>query len=279
MNEAKNLIYKWHEVVGSDDPLLLENIISEDAIFSSPVVFTPMEGKKITMMYLSAAGQSFNMEKFKYTKEIHDGLNSVLEFETYIDDISDLSTASTTIDLQTIANNNGGIDGDLGYANYSSEVSGVISFAGGIHNINWIDENDEPLVSIHGNNDGTVDYNCATVLGGSTPVNLSLCGSGEMHPRAESVNIINDHLLLNGSDHDWFNSGNGDSRFLDALDFTTDFLFPLLPCNQSTFTINQGLIKKEKIQSLDLLGRKNQNTNLLINIFDDGTTSKQIIIE
>ena len=28
------------------------------------------------------------MEKFKYTKEIHDGLNSVLEFETYIDDIS-----------------------------------------------------------------------------------------------------------------------------------------------------------------------------------------------
>ncbi len=197
----------------------------------------------------------------------------------YIDDISDLSTASTTIDLQTIANNNGGIDGDLGYANYSSEVSGVISFAGGIHNINWIDENDEPLVSIHGNNDGTVDYNCATVLGGSTPVNLSLCGSGEMHPRAESVNIINDHLLLNGSDHDWFNSGNGDSRFLDALDFTTDFLFPLLPCNQSTFTINQGLIKQEEIQSLDLLGRKNQNTKLLINIFNDGTTSKQIIVE
>ena len=64
-----------------------ENIISDDAIFSSPVVFTPMEGKKITMMYLSAAGQSFNMEKFKYTKEIHDGLNSVLEFETDIDGI------------------------------------------------------------------------------------------------------------------------------------------------------------------------------------------------
>ena len=88
MNEAKNLIHKWHEVVGNDDHFLLENIISDDAIFSSPVVFTPMEGKKITMMYLSAAGQSVNMKKFKYTKEIHDGLNSVLEFETYIDDIS-----------------------------------------------------------------------------------------------------------------------------------------------------------------------------------------------
>ena len=88
MNTAKDLIQKWHQVLKNDDQGLLENLIADDAIFSSPVVFTPMEGKEITMMYLSAAGQSFNMEKFKYTKEIHDGMNSVLEFETYIDDIS-----------------------------------------------------------------------------------------------------------------------------------------------------------------------------------------------
>ncbi len=88
MTLAKDLIHKWHEVVGSDNLNLLDKIIAEDAVFSSPVVFTPMEGKEITMMYLHAAGDSFNMEKFKYTKEIHDGMNSVLEFETYIDDIS-----------------------------------------------------------------------------------------------------------------------------------------------------------------------------------------------
>ena len=88
MNTAKDLIQKWHEVLKNDNQGLLENLIADDAVFSSPVVFTPMEGKEITMMYLSAAGQSFNMEKFQYTKEIHDGMNSVLEFETYIDDIS-----------------------------------------------------------------------------------------------------------------------------------------------------------------------------------------------
>ena len=88
MTQAKNLIHKWHEVINSDDMNTLDNIIAEEAVFSSPVVFTPMEGKEITMMYLHAAGQSFNMEKFRYTKEIHDGMNSVLEFETYIDDIS-----------------------------------------------------------------------------------------------------------------------------------------------------------------------------------------------
>ena len=88
MSKAKNLIHKWHEVIESDDLEMLDEIIADDAVFSSPVVFKPMEGKEITMMYLHAAGQSFNMEKFKYTREIHDDMNSVLEFETYIDDIS-----------------------------------------------------------------------------------------------------------------------------------------------------------------------------------------------
>ena len=88
MSIAKNLIHKWHEVIESDDLKMLDEIIADDAVFSSPVVFKPMEGKEMTMMYLHAAGQSFNMEKFKYTKEIHDDMNSVLEFETYIDDIS-----------------------------------------------------------------------------------------------------------------------------------------------------------------------------------------------
>ena len=88
MSKAKNLIHRWHEVIESDDLKMLDKIIADDAVFSSPVVFKPMEGKEITMMYLHATGQSFNMEKFKYTKEIHDDMNSVLEFETYIDDIS-----------------------------------------------------------------------------------------------------------------------------------------------------------------------------------------------
>ena len=88
MIKARELIYKWHEVMKNSELELLDEIIADDATFSSPVVFKPMLGKEITMMYLSAAGQSFNMEKFQYTKEIHDGMNSVLEFETYIDEIS-----------------------------------------------------------------------------------------------------------------------------------------------------------------------------------------------
>ena len=88
MDNAKSLIKKWHKVIKTDNLELLNDIIADNAIFSSPVVFKPMEGKEITMMYLNAAGESFNMEKFEYTREIHDGMNSVLEFETYIDEVS-----------------------------------------------------------------------------------------------------------------------------------------------------------------------------------------------
>ena len=88
MSNAANYIKKWHEVILEGKMELLDNLLNDNATFYSPVVFKPLEGKQITMMYLHAAGKSFNMEKFKYTKEIHDGMNSVLEFETYIDDIA-----------------------------------------------------------------------------------------------------------------------------------------------------------------------------------------------
>ncbi|MBT5354889.1 MAG: alpha/beta hydrolase, partial [Flavobacteriales bacterium] len=78
----------------------------------------------------------------------------------YIDSISDLPTSP--IDVQAIVNNVGGsygLEGDAGNYGYSSDISGVISFAGGINDVNWIDANDEPLVSIQGTSDLTVNYN------------------------------------------------------------------------------------------------------------------------
>jgi len=88
MSNASNYIKKWHQVMLEGKMELLDSLLHENATFYSPVVFKPLEGKEITKMYLSAAGLSFNMDSFKYTKEINDGNHSVLEFETTIDDIS-----------------------------------------------------------------------------------------------------------------------------------------------------------------------------------------------
>ena len=158
----------------------------------------------------------------------------------YIDQISDLPTSP--IDVQDLVNSIGGtLEGDAGNDGYSSEIHGVISFAGGINDLNWIDANDEPLVCIQGDNDGTVSYNCAPGLGLSSV--LTLCGTGEMQPQADLVGITNDALTYFGEDHNWAASGSGNALFDTAVQFAVDFLYPLLPCNN--ITSNNELNQKE----------------------------------
>ena len=198
----------------------------------------------------------------------------------FIDTILDLPTSP--INVQTIVNNVGGIyglEGDAGNYGYSSEISGVISFAGGINNINWIDGNDEPLVSIQGTADMTVNYNCGPGMNISSI--LTLCGAGEMHPRADTVGLLNDKLIFNGTDHLWAASGNSNPKFVQALDFTTNFLYPLLPCSQTTSITT--IIKNEKklIRIVDVLGREVLPTKNapLFYIYDDGTVEKKLIVK
>ncbi|MBT5749665.1 MAG: hypothetical protein HOI39_00915, partial [Flavobacteriales bacterium] len=137
------------------------------------------------------------------------------------------------INVQNLVSIIGGdLEGDAGNDGYGSEIQGVISFAGGINDVNWIDGNDEPLVSIQGDDDVTVNYYCGP--GTNNPLVLDLCGSGEMHPRADNVGLLNDKLVFNGTDHNWAAFGNTNSKFVQAVDFTSDFLFPLLPCNNTT---------------------------------------------
>lgn len=206
--------------------------------------------------------------------------------QAYIDDISDLPNSSINNDgsifnIQAYASSIGGIngfEGDAGNYGYASNISGVISFAGGINQLNWIDLNDEPLVSVQGTADPTVNYNCAPGLNNSLV--LTLCGSGEMHPQADLVVINNDKLVFNGEGHLWPASGNINPKFIQAINFTSDFLFPLLPCNTLTST---SILKKDKkiIDIINVLGKSTDLTSnkLLFYIFSDGSVEKKIIIK
>ena len=95
-----NAIEKWYEVIKSDNPDKYDEVLAEDCVFYSPVVYTPQRGREITKMYLMAAGGVFGGEdspkkildekstsKFKYIKEIIGENSAVLEFETEIDGI------------------------------------------------------------------------------------------------------------------------------------------------------------------------------------------------
>ena len=80
-------IEKWHEIVESGESEKLSDLIDNDCVFFSPVVFSPQEGKELTIKYLSAAALVFGDESFKYTKEIINENNACLEFELELDGI------------------------------------------------------------------------------------------------------------------------------------------------------------------------------------------------
>ncbi|MDA9661343.1 nuclear transport factor 2 family protein [Gammaproteobacteria bacterium] len=90
-----NAIEKWHDIMKGDSseaPNKLDDLLHDDVVFYSPVVYTPQRGKEITKLYLSAASGVFSTEKkgkeekkeskFKYIKEVVHGNHACLEFET-----------------------------------------------------------------------------------------------------------------------------------------------------------------------------------------------------
>jgi hypothetical protein len=93
-------IAKWHQHLRGELPGGLDELLHDDVVFYSPIVFTPQEGKDVTMLYLQAAGQTLPGEKsdpsaeresaspsgaFRYTKQVLSGDTAVLEFETSVE--------------------------------------------------------------------------------------------------------------------------------------------------------------------------------------------------
>jgi hypothetical protein len=88
MNQTRSHLEKWHKGLRSNNQSFLDDILDDACVFTSPIVFKPIQGKEMSKLYLMGAGQTFDMERFKYVRELVDGLDCVLEFETYIGDIS-----------------------------------------------------------------------------------------------------------------------------------------------------------------------------------------------
>ena len=154
---------------------------------------------------------------------------------SYIDSISDLPTSP--LDVQALVSNIGGtLDGDAGNDGYSSEIGGIVSFAGGINDLAWVDSTDDPIVCIHGTDDLIVNFNCGPGL--AQPTVLNLCGMNAMKPALDNAGILNDTLIFNVG-HSWAGTGHANPLFTQAVDFSTDFLYPLLPCNNSSVGITE----------------------------------------
>lgn len=81
-------VERWHDYVKARDPALLNALIADDCVFTSPAVHTPQVGKAITLKYLSAAMTVLGGDGFRYTGEWRSERSAVLEFATEVDGLS-----------------------------------------------------------------------------------------------------------------------------------------------------------------------------------------------
>ena len=131
--------------------------------------------------------------------------------------------------IRYFMNINGGLEGNSGNPGVSDEVLAYINLAGGIYSTGYISAGEAPLLSIHGDQDGTVPYGCDDVFQSSTGGLdlINLCGSGEMHPAAIAQGIRSELWTLTGQDHVPWANANGMVQPLssDMEKAIADFLY------------------------------------------------------
>jgi hypothetical protein len=95
----EQVIEKWYAHLRGQLPGGLDELLDDDVVFYSPIVYTPQRGKAITTLYLQAAGQTLPGDTskspstsgdapnggFRYTKTVLTGDTAVLEFETTVE--------------------------------------------------------------------------------------------------------------------------------------------------------------------------------------------------
>jgi SnoaL-like domain len=81
------VIQRWIDIIDNHRPDELDGLLAEDAVFYSPAVFTPQEGKAKTAMYLRAAEKMFSGTDFHYVGQWFGEQSAVLEFTATIDGV------------------------------------------------------------------------------------------------------------------------------------------------------------------------------------------------
>ena len=103
MPVIENVVARWHQFLRGELPGGLDELLHDDVVFLSPIVFSPQRGKAVTAMYLQAAGATLGGgsstpdhgsgdsddapvgPKFRYVHEVMGGHFAALEFETEMD--------------------------------------------------------------------------------------------------------------------------------------------------------------------------------------------------
>ncbi len=81
------VIARWTSIIENGDIGELDALVAEDAVFFSPAVFTPQQGREKTLLYLKAAAKVFGGTDFHYVEQWYNERSAILEFAATINGI------------------------------------------------------------------------------------------------------------------------------------------------------------------------------------------------
>ena len=81
------MLQKWHSLIENKTVAQVSSLLTDDVTLFSPVIHTPIQGKKMVSMYLTAAFHTFLNGTFTYDREFTSKNSAVLEFSLNISGI------------------------------------------------------------------------------------------------------------------------------------------------------------------------------------------------
>ena len=82
------VIERWLQVIETGETDQLDDMLAEDAVFYSPAVFTPQQGRATAVAYLRAAEQMFAGTNFHYVEKWIGADSAVLHFAADVGGLS-----------------------------------------------------------------------------------------------------------------------------------------------------------------------------------------------
>ncbi len=179
-----------------------------------------------------------------------------------------------------------GLEGNSGNPGYNSNIRAVVNLCGALADSSWLNTGDEPIVSVHGDEDGTVPYNTATITVFGIPI-IPVSGSRDIHARANNVGVTNVLKTFNGQDHVPYatNAAYMDSTYWVVRDFLADVvcnglsgteeatktvgklnIYPNPATSDLNISIAGTSLKNTTVQLIDISGRLVYETKITTDV-------------
>ena len=125
-------------------------------------------------------------------------------------------------------NESGGLEGLSGNPGFNSHFYGIVNLCGAVGDTNWIEINDIPIVSVHGDEDTVVPYadDLVTLFG----INLQVYGSYSIHQTMIDLGNQSALYTFEGEDHTPY--ADSDAYMDVTIDFTKEYMYDLV-CTES----------------------------------------------